>query len=152
RLLGQAAVMMFFVLSGYLIGHSIRHNIHRHRQFSGLAYSRQRCQRILGPFLFAMLLTLLLYALAPYCFASGSHNIESSRSFMIRYSDDISAADLLASLFFVNGFVTPTVSAKAALCSLSYEVWLYVLAGCLVTFRPGGSLLFLTMLLGLSLL
>ncbi|MDM1276422.1 MULTISPECIES: acyltransferase family protein [Acinetobacter] len=152
RLLGQAAVMMFFVLSGYLIGHSIRHNIHRHRQFSGLAYSRQRCQRILGPFLFAMLLTLLLYALAPYFFASGSHGIEASQSFMIRHSYDISAADFLGSLFFVNGFVTPTVSANAALWSLSYEVWFYVLAGCLVTFRLGSILLFLTLLLGLSLL
>jgi len=34
RLLGQAAVMIFFALSGYLIGYSIQHNIHQHGQFN----------------------------------------------------------------------------------------------------------------------
>jgi peptidoglycan/LPS O-acetylase OafA/YrhL len=39
--------------------------------------------------------------------------------------------EFVGSLLFLNGFVTPTVSANAALWSLSYEVWFYVLAGFL---------------------
>src|SRR5690606_15385609 len=78
RLLGQAAVMMFFALSGYLIGISVQNNIYRHQQFNLGNYIRQRGQRILPPFLFALVLTLLLYGLAPLLFSSGSHQFQYS--------------------------------------------------------------------------
>ncbi len=135
RLLGQAAVMMFFALSGYLIGISIQHNIYRHTQFNLRHYIRQRGQRILPPFLFALLLTLLLYGLAPWLFSSGSQQFQHSFGMMIRTAYDLELNSLLGSLFFLNGFISPTLSANAPLWSLSFEVWFYVLAGFLPFLR-----------------
>src|SRR5690606_35193014 len=43
----------------------------------------------------------------------------------------VNMMEFVGSLLFLNGFVMPTVSANAALWSLSYEVWFYVLAGFL---------------------
>lgn len=131
RLLGQAAVMIFFALSGYLIGYSIRHNIHQHGQFNLHRYARQRGRRILPPFLFAMALTLLLYLLAPFLFSSQTQVFQNSFGMMIRTGYNVDMSEFIGSLLFLNGFVTPTVSANAALWSLSYEVWFYVLAGFL---------------------
>jgi len=122
RLLGQAAVMIFFALSGYLIGYSIQHNIHQHGQFNLHHYARQRGRRILPPFLFAMGLTLVLYLLAPLLFTSHTHAFQHSFGMMIRTDYSIDMMEFVGSLLFLNGFVTPTVSANAALWSLSYEV------------------------------
>lgn len=131
RLLGQAAVMIFFVLSGYLIGHSIQRNTQQYGQFNLRQYTRQRYRRILPPFLFAMALTVILYLLAPFLFASQSHAFPNSFGMMIRTHYLLEAGDFIGSLLFLNGFITPTVSANAPLWSLSYEVWFYVLAGFL---------------------
>jgi peptidoglycan/LPS O-acetylase OafA/YrhL len=131
RLLGQAAVMIFFVLSGYLIGYSIQRNTQQHGQFNLRQYTRQRYRRILPPFLFAMALTVILYLLAPLFFASQTHAFQNSFGMMIRTSYTLDAGDFFGSLLFLNGFITPTVSANAPLWSLSYEVWFYVLAGFL---------------------
>ncbi|MGE8538503.1 MAG: acyltransferase family protein, partial [Acinetobacter sp.] len=117
RLLGQAAVMIFFVLSGYLIGYSIQYNAHRQCQFNLRDYLQQRCRRILAPFLFAMALTLILYLLAPLFFASQSHAFQNSFGMMIRTDYSVDSGDFIGALLFLNGFVTPTVSANAPLWS-----------------------------------
>ncbi|WP_347453617.1 acyltransferase [Acinetobacter thermotolerans] len=135
RLFGQAAVMMFFALSGYLIGTSIQQNIQNNGQFDLRHYVRQRCHRILPPFLFALVLTVLLYLLAPFLFSSQSHQFEHNFGMMIRTDYSLEWENLLSSLLFLNGFVTPTLSANAPLWSLSYEVWFYVLAGFLPFLR-----------------
>ena len=154
RLLGQAAVMIFFVLSGYLIGYSIQHNTHRQGQFNLRDYLQQRCRRILAPFLFAMALTLILYLLAPLLFASQSHAFQNSFGMMIRTDYSVDSGDFIGALLFLNGFITPTVSANAPLWSLSYEVWFYVLAGFLPFFKNSGraKIGFFTVLIILSIL
>ena len=135
RLLGQSAVMMFFVLSGFLIGHSIQKNIQKNQLFSIKIYTMQRCKRILPPFLFALFWMLLLYALAPYFFATQSHSFEIIPALMLRTAYDFSLHELVGSVFFVNEFLTPTLSANAPLWSLSYEVWFYVLAGLMAMWQ-----------------
>ena len=135
RLLGQSAVMIFFVLSGFLIGHSIQKNIQQNQLFSIQIYTMQRCKRILPPFLFALLWMLLLYYLAPYFFATHSHSFETVPALMLRTAYDFSLHELVGSVFFVNEFLTPTLSANAPLWSLSYEVWFYVLAGLMAVWR-----------------
>lgn len=129
RLLGQSAVMVFFVLSGFLIGHSIQKNRQHFGQFNVGFYIRQRCKRILPPFIFAIVFTIGLYFLAPFFFASGTHFFEASFGIMIRYEYQITWLDTLGSALFLNGFLTPTINANPPLWSLSYEVWFYVLAG-----------------------
>ncbi|GAA5014780.1 hypothetical protein GCM10023206_25210 [Acinetobacter puyangensis] len=153
RLLGQAAVMMFFVLSGYLIGHSIQKNIYIHQQFQLKSYFRQRCKRILPPFIFALLLVTVLYHLAPDFFYSGTHQILPQQGMMIRENITIDPTELIGSVLFLNGFLTNTLSANAPLWSLSYEVWFYVLAACLALYhRIGAILLFIGLISILSLL
>src|SRR5690606_38767665 len=58
RLLGQAAVMIFFVLSGYLIGYYIQNNIHQHGQFILCRDTQRRNRRILPPSMFAIALSM----------------------------------------------------------------------------------------------
>lgn len=135
RLLGQSAVMMFFVLSGFLIGHSIQKNIQQNQLFSIKTYTMQRCKRILPPFLFALFWMLSLYGLAPYFFATQSHSFEIIPALMLRTAYDFSLHELVGSVFFVNEFLTPTLSANAPLWSLSYEVWFYILAGLMAMWR-----------------
>lgn len=154
RLLGQAAVMMFFVLSGFLIGHSMQKNSHQFGHFNLKHYIQQRCKRILPPFIFALLLTVSLYYLAPYFFASQTQFFEHYFGIMIRYEYDIALLDFIGSMFFLNGFLTPTIAANAALWSLSYEVWFYVLAGFFpfLFHSKVSALIFLFVLAGLSIL
>lgn len=128
RLLGQSAVMMFFVLSGFLIGHSIQKNRQHFGQFNLHFYIQQRCKRILPPFVFTLVLTTFLYYLTPYFFASENRTFLYDFGLMIRSEYAISFTDFLGTSFFLNGFLTPTVSANAALWSLSYEVWFYIIA------------------------
>lgn len=138
RLLGQAAVMIFFVLSGYLIGTSIQRNTRQYGQFNLRQYTRQRYRRILPPFLFASTLSLVLYLLAPSLFASHSHQFQNSFGMMIRTAYHMDTQQLIASLLFLNGFVMPTVAVNAPLWSLSFEVWFYVLAGFLPFLKDSG--------------
>lgn len=118
---GHAAVMVFFVLSGYMMAHVC------HRPGASLAmYARHRAVRILSVALPALLLSA---AIAP---AVGSAPLHSSGPM------DLSAAEfmsrLAASLFFVAQswtleLVPPYNQPYWSLC---YEVWYYVIYGAWV--------------------
>jgi peptidoglycan/LPS O-acetylase OafA/YrhL len=148
RLMGQGAVMLFFILSGYLIGLSIQKNIYDYQYFNIEAFAKQRAKRILPPFGFALLLTGFIYLLVPWCFASASHAIHPLQGLMLRDAYTINFSDLVATLFFLNEFIAPTVSANAPLWSLSYELWFYVLAALWFLRRQISRLLAILCLLG----
>ncbi|KAA8735033.1 acyltransferase [Acinetobacter qingfengensis] len=149
RLLGQGAVMTFFVLSGYLIGYSIQKNINKYQKFNLHQYVLQRSKRILPPLIFSIGLMIILYLLAPMFFASGSREILPIQGFMIRTEYAISWQDTLGCLLFLNEFLSQTVSANAPLWSLSYEVWFYVLAGCLLCLRHIIAIILLILILAM---
>lgn len=152
RLLGQSAVMMFFVLSGFLIGHSVQKNSMLHHGFNLRHFIKQRCKRILPPFYFAIGLMCLLYLIAPLVFVTASHHIQGS-GLQLRHEYAISTTELWGSLFFVNGFLTDTVSANAPLWSLSYEVWFYLIAACLMlSHTPAYRYIAVLIAIGLGLL
>lgn len=58
---GRQAVIVFFLLSGYLITRSIRSNIVRHKSFSVREYATARLARIYPPLIGAILLCLLVW-------------------------------------------------------------------------------------------
>lgn len=119
---GHEAVLVFFVLSGYVIAHTREHKDHDWR-----TYAVQRLSRLWSVALPAIALTLLLDAWgrrwlpALYeCFAGGW-------------------GSALASLFFVNEFWVQDRAAGSniPLWSLSYEAGYYLLFGVLAFAAPG---------------
>jgi peptidoglycan/LPS O-acetylase OafA/YrhL len=133
-LLAQFAVMVFFVLSGFLIGKSItRHTVSN--AFSFRDYCLDRAIRIVPPLVFTMLLTVMLAQLAPYCFPSGTHAFLTPHTNAARDAFTVTSKEIASTLIFLNGFVGPTPTANASLWSLPFEVWLYVIAGLAVYAR-----------------
>ncbi len=122
----QASVMVFFALSGFLIGKSIAGNIARGGEFDLGAYARARALRIYPPLVFAVLFTMLLVWLARI----GLTQALVPRAFTSTFEQ------AFGSLMLMNGFLSPTLSINGPLWSLSIEVWYYVIAGLCFTRRP----------------
>ena len=106
--LGQEAVIVFFVLSGYLVGGQvIRHVVER--RFDVLSYGIDRTTRIFLPLVPACILTA-----AVIWFLTGH----------VPASVDV----ILNAIGFGGVFVDPLLY-NAPLWSLAYEIWFYVVAG-----------------------
>lgn len=115
-----AAVMVFFVLSGFFIRKSLDSCLARN---APLHFAAARVNRIIPPFIFSIALTVALWAVAPVAFQSGS------REFLTPHArPDFSLEYLPSTLLFLNGFLGGTLSSNGPLWSLSYEVWYYALA------------------------
>ncbi|MBC3410841.1 acyltransferase [Pseudomonas sp. SWRI51] len=129
----QMAVMVFFVLSGFLIGKSICNNSARNAGFNISQYGRDRALRLYPPLFAAIVLMVVLGALAPLFFASGSHAYLSiPGATFVRDEYTVAFNELLGALAFLNGFTTLTPLTNGPLWSLSIEAWYYVLAAAIV--------------------
>lgn len=125
----QFAVMVFFVLSGFLIGKSICNNIARNGQFSIFQYAKDRALRLYPPLIAAIILMIALVLIAPYFFSSGTNNYLQIPGFrFIRQIFTTDAQQIFGSLVFINEFKTSTPTVNGPLWSLSLEVWYYVIA------------------------
>lgn len=124
----QFAVMVFFVLSGYLIGASIYKNIETNRFFSLAEYFKSRAMRIYPPLLFASVLTVTLCLAAPFFFPSGSNLFLESELYLARAGLSTRGIEVLGSVLFLNGFRLPGPNPNGPLWSLSFEVWYYIIA------------------------
>ncbi len=122
--LGHEAVMVFFVLSGFLVGGKAIERISA-GSFKVRDYAIDRAVRIMLP----LISSLLLYAvIAAFC---GIY---------------VPPLAWIGSLLSLQGVLTP--SAFETLWSLSYEVWFYILAGALgVVFTRGSRRGFASLLL-----
>lgn len=129
-LLAQSSVMIFFVLSGFLIGKSISSNIAKNGGALSLKkYLGDRIIRIWPPLLLSIALLILLYQIAPFVFASGSRAFLSMPGHALaRQEFTYEPMQLLGAAVAVNGFFTDTPNSNGALWSLSIEVWYYLLA------------------------
>jgi peptidoglycan/LPS O-acetylase OafA/YrhL len=119
--LGQEAVLLFFVLSGFLVGGQIIRRA-KSSTFSLRDYGIDRCSRILLPLIPACLLTALI-----------------GRSVL---GHGIDLPVLVANMVGLNGVLAPTLDANLPLWSLSYEIWFYIAGGaCAVVMRrPLGAI------------
>jgi peptidoglycan/LPS O-acetylase OafA/YrhL len=102
------AVLIFFVLSGFLVGGQI---ISRTLtgNFALSEYSIDRCCRILLPLVPAVLFTELLNIFA--------------------FGEPVAPTVLLGNLAGLNGVLVPNLAHNAPLWSLAYEIWFYALGG-----------------------
>ena len=150
-LLAQGAVMVFFVLSGFLIGKSLTRNIHKNNTLNINSYLIDRFNRIYPPLIFSLIIVGTLYLIAPYFFATNSLEFTASDHYLARQSFEITLSSVLSSAFFLNGFIGETISVNGPLWSLSYEVWYYILAALMLkSSKPVYALLSCILLLILS--
>ncbi|MGL4812381.1 MAG: acyltransferase family protein, partial [Beijerinckiaceae bacterium] len=126
------AVGLFFVISGFLIAQSIRSRI-GHTGFDAAGFAAARARRILPPFLFALLVTIVavgfIHALGLY--GSDAYRLPGdAESFRGRAS--ITLREILWTLTLSYNLLPgygQMVSFNGPLWSLSFEVWLYAAAG-----------------------
>lgn len=141
------AVMVFFVLSGYMVTSSILRNISE-RQFASfdvLHFSKDRLVRLYPPLILSLLLVLIVYAIAYQANLLGMESFRlGGENLLARERFEMEPVSMLGSLFFLQNLYDeiPTPSMNAPLWSLSFEFWFYFLAAAftLVCFRVRGSL------------
>jgi peptidoglycan/LPS O-acetylase OafA/YrhL len=108
--LGDEAVMVFFVLSGFLVGGQVLHRLLQ-RTFDLYDYGIDRATRILIP-------------LVPAClFAAGVQSI--------LFHEPPPIGQLIGNMVGLNELLTDTLDADGVLWTLTYEIWFYILAGAL---------------------
>lgn len=132
KLFGQLAaqaVMVFFLVSGYLITASILKNIHRNAgQFDLLSYSASRISRIYPPLIFSVLLCLVIYLVISVFSLPGGHSPYglSGDLYNTRVAYEVKMTDFLGLLLMEDGFL----QANGPLWSLYIEWRIYIAAGC----------------------
>lgn len=130
----QYAVIIFFVLSGFMISNSIYRNLssNEFRKFNIGQFVLNRLLRLYPPLIFSVVIVTLVYFVVTFFGIKFSHGNEI---FLVRESFEYNAVDILASLFFLQNISTDfflTPSMNGPLWSLSYEFWYYVLTALLV--------------------
>jgi peptidoglycan/LPS O-acetylase OafA/YrhL len=129
---GHPAVIVFFVLSGFLVGSSGLRAV-ENRTWSFPRYLLHRLLRLEIVLLPALLLTLV-------CDSAGIHLLHASALYnggwhliVLSSSVDLRWRTLLGNAAFVQGILVPSFGTNGPLWSLSYEFWYYVLFGLLAT-------------------
>lgn len=128
---GHAAVIVFFVLSGFLVGGSVHESLGRN-SFSWRRYWVQRLTRLWIVLLPALVLTALLDAIGRdvlrgslYAGQLGSParggSLPDGEAAMVIWN----AATFLGNAAFLQRLAVPTFGTNSPLWSLSYEFWYY---------------------------
>lgn len=127
---GHEAVMVFFVISGYLVGGKVW-SLYREGRFGWRRYLADRASR-----LYAVLFVALLLGAAMdwtgYLFFNkyGLYNQGYEGSIAVLGAapiDRMGWQDFLVNAFFLQTIVGPTFGSNGPLWSLAYEWWYYVL-------------------------
>jgi peptidoglycan/LPS O-acetylase OafA/YrhL len=127
-LVSQLSVMVFVVLSGFLIGKSITRETSSDA-FSVVQYAIDRAWRIVPPLLLSFAVMAVLFALAPFAFPSRTISYPPTDHYVVVEEYAVQIREILSSALFVNGFFGPNPLVNGPLWSLAFEVWLYTLAG-----------------------
>lgn len=129
----QASVMIFFVLSGFLIGKSIQSNTHLNQKFNVLVYFKSRLIRIYPPLLLSIILVYFLSFFAPYFFESKDILLKNPDSWVENINLQFSSNQIISALTFTNGILPVSTPFNTPLWSLPLEVWYYIIAGLFCT-------------------
>ena len=116
--LAYEAVIVFFVLSGFLVGGQVLAHI-RQSKFKISDYAINRATRILIP-------------LIPACLFTAAIDL-------FVFGQPPNASQLVANMVGLNEVIASSLKTNSVLWSLAYEIWFYILAGVLgyvVTRRP----------------
>ena len=151
---GEEAVIIFFVLSGYLVGGSVLRSV-KNGTWSWKSYLFKRITR-----LWVVLIPALVFGIS--LDALGMHLFESATSIYAGPLSTLVPHDLLARLswkvaaanaVFLQGILSPTAGTNNSLWSLAYEWWYYLQFPLLIlafsrATKPFLRILYLALLLG----
>nr|MCS3815438.1 peptidoglycan/LPS O-acetylase OafA/YrhL [Mucilaginibacter sp. X4EP1] len=156
--LGHQAVIVFFVLSGYLIAGSILSQINR-GIFDIKGYAINRISRLYIVLIVALPLTVLLDHIGIYYDNIGLYTGKVQAATLgFSIASRLSFKYFLSSFFMLQTIVLPPLGSNSSLWSLSNEFWYYILFPCVVLslfFIKGKkrySLIYLSALILLTLL
>ena len=129
--LGQQAVMVFFVMSGFLIGKSVYDNVST-GQWSWSDYAIRRLSRLWTVLVPALIITAMLdYIGVNFVHGALYTGVTSDIYNSTPLAKDIPAiyrADtFFANVFFLQTIIAPTFGTDLPLWSLSNEFWYYVI-------------------------
>ncbi|HEX4066397.1 MAG TPA: acyltransferase [Acidobacteriaceae bacterium] len=125
------AVILFFVLSGALVGGSILREYKRHR-FSWVSYYTKRLSRLLTVLIPALVIGGFFDLVSRHILASGQ---AAQFGALSDTEFNLGLKTFLGNLFFLqnlNRTGIPTFGSNAPLWSLSFEFWFYVLFPLLI--------------------
>ena len=126
---GRMAVIVFFVLSGYLVGGRTLAALEAGR-FSVGSYALNRLSRLYPPLLAALALTALLDGLGlQYANALGFYDYPNSYLVIGEQQGvaaTLNARTALLNLLFMQTIIAPTFGSNTPLWSLANEFWYYV--------------------------
>ena len=125
------SVLIFFVLSGYLITGSLIQNYRRNGEIDEWQFLRARIERIVPPFLAAILLTLCAAVVIRWLgMPAVEPSLRAGVHVSIGLAGQLKAKAVIPTALLSNGLIpgSSTIPCNLALWSLSIEVWLYVIA------------------------
>lgn len=125
---GHAAVMVFFVLSGFLVGGSAIRATQEGR-WSWRRYATQRATRLYVVLIPALFLTLAWDAAESSRIAGQTPNNDTAVAVVTSQTirDNTSAAVAAGNAVFVHTILVPSLGSNTPLWSLANEFWYYVL-------------------------
>lgn len=126
--LGHEAVIIFFVLSGYLVGGGVIKQC-RSRLFQPSIFSINRLSRLYAVLPAALLLTVCLDTAGYFINANLYHHTKGISSLGFNIAERLTIPHFLDSFFMIQNIHLPPLGSNGPLWSLSYEFWFYVLAG-----------------------
>jgi peptidoglycan/LPS O-acetylase OafA/YrhL len=142
---GTAAVIVFFVLSGYLVGGPA---IIRARagELSGIEYFSARAARLYVVLIPALVVSLCAYSLARHLptwdlFAGSRHELYDAPRLL---AGSLGVGTAVCNAVYLQTIACPEFAGNLALWSLSNEFWYYVLIFLLLSIRGRPSLAALT--------
>jgi peptidoglycan/LPS O-acetylase OafA/YrhL len=125
--LGHQSVIVFFVLSGYLIGNSVLRQIDK-KQFSWQKYGLNRFTRLYSVLIIALFLTLLFDLIGSKYdligMYSGKQNLATLPFNVLEHQ---TVLHFLSSLFMLQGTVLAPFGSNGPLWSLANEFWYYII-------------------------
>ena len=134
--LGHSSVIVFFVMSGYLVGGHVL-NKFKNNLFNIRKYAVDRLVRLWVVLLPALLLTALLDNLGRVLTngvgydGSWSHLVQSGPS-ISSTGDSLNFSIFVGNIFFLQTLIVPTFGSNTPLWSLCNEFWYYFLFPCIV--------------------
>lgn len=132
----EYAVVVFFILSGYLITHTLEANIERNGKLQLFAYAAARVARLYPPFLYAIGVSLLVFLVMDFFGlpGRGSPMRLPGDLYTAREVVHLSLGEIKRALLMLQGML----EINGPLWSLYMEAKLYVLFACALALIEGG--------------